>query len=152
WEMNQALDEDWERIVREMAQSQFISQDLSCPAAMLGHAAWLSARLGNAKAALPFLHSIIEPLERAPGWAISYEQIAFTAAGTLWLLERTDHVDVIERNLREKILAPDFRYPMVDARLSLAHLCALQRRYEEAVEWFAAARTVLDEQGARPLR
>jgi hypothetical protein len=41
---------------------------------------------------------------------------------------------------------------MRDARLAMARLCALQRRYEEAGEWFAQARTVLDEQGARPLR
>src|SRR5262249_36640525 len=31
-------------------------------------------------------------------------------------------------------------------------LCALQQRHDEAIEWFAKARTVLDEQGARPLR
>ncbi len=37
-------------------------------------------------------------------------------------------------------------------RLALARLCALQGRHDEAVEWFAKARTVLDEQGARPLR
>jgi hypothetical protein len=41
---------------------------------------------------------------------------------------------------------------MVDGRLSMAHLCALQRRYDEAIDWFAQARTVLDAQGARPLR
>lgn len=31
-------------------------------------------------------------------------------------------------------------------------LCALQSRYGEAHEWFAQARTALDDQGARPLR
>jgi hypothetical protein len=41
---------------------------------------------------------------------------------------------------------------MQDGRLSLARVCALQGRYDEATEWFAAARAVLDEQGARPLR
>ena len=79
-------------------------------------------------------------------------RIACDAAETLWLTERTDHIEVIERNLREKVIEPDFRYPMMDGRLALARLCALQRRYDEAVEWFAKARTVLDEQGARPLR
>lgn len=66
--------------------------------------------------------------------------------------QRTDHLDVIERNLREKVIAPDFRYPMFDGRMALGRLCALTGRYEEASEWFAKARTVLDEQGARPLR
>jgi len=41
---------------------------------------------------------------------------------------------------------------MMDGRLALARLCALRRRYDEARDWFAKARTVLDEQGARPLR
>jgi hypothetical protein len=34
----------------------------------------------------------------------------------------------------------------------MACLCALQGRHDEAVEWFARARAVLEEQGARPLR
>jgi hypothetical protein len=40
---------------------------------------------------------------------------------------------------------------MVDCRLALARLCALQGRHSEAVFWLAEARRVLDEQGARPL-
>src|SRR5262249_22606075 len=66
--------------------------------------------------------------------------------------ERTDHIKLIEHNLLEKVVTPDFRYPMMDGRLALARLCALQQRSDEAAEWFAKARTVLDEQGARPLR
>ena len=41
---------------------------------------------------------------------------------------------------------------MQDGRTALARLCALQRRYDEASEWFAEARVVLDEAGARPQR
>ena len=40
---------------------------------------------------------------------------------------------------------------MRDGRLSLARLCALQGRYEEASQWFASAREVFQEQGGRPL-
>jgi tetratricopeptide (TPR) repeat protein len=61
-------------------------------------------------------------------------------------------LELLERNLRDKVIAPDFRAPHTDARLSLARLCALQGRFDEAAEWFAKARLVLDEQGARPLR
>jgi tetratricopeptide (TPR) repeat protein len=75
-----------------------------------------------------------------------------SAAETLWLLDRRDHIDTIERNLREKVIEPDFRYISVDGRASLARLCALQGRYDEASRWFAEARTVLEEDGARPLR
>ena len=41
---------------------------------------------------------------------------------------------------------------MMDLRLSLARLCALDGRLDEADHWFAQARLVLEEQGARPLR
>ena len=73
------------------------------------------------------------------------------AAGTLWRLQRLDHLEVIERALREKVIAPDFRYAMVDGRQALAWLCALSGRTEEAAGWFAEARRVLGEQGALPL-
>jgi tetratricopeptide (TPR) repeat protein len=41
--------------------------------------------------------------------------------------------------------------PLIDGRLSLGRLYVLQERYDEAIEWFARARSVLEEQGARPL-
>ncbi|MGH9035975.1 MAG: hypothetical protein ACRD0O_09435, partial [Acidimicrobiia bacterium] len=70
----------------------------------------------------------------------------------LWLLQRLDHADVIERTLREKVLPGDFRSAIADGRLALARLCALTGRFDEAVRWFAEARQNLDEQHARPLR
>lgn len=115
-------------------------------------AAIVFARVERADEAVRLVAALMPALERAPGWAYNYPAMAFDAAYVLWLLERTDHIEVIERNLREKVIAPDFRYPMRDGRLALARLCALQGRYEEASDWFAQARTVLDEQGARPLR
>jgi tetratricopeptide (TPR) repeat protein len=108
--------------------------------------------MGRAEQAIRRLASVLPAIERAPGWAENYTRIACDAAETLWLTERTDWIDVIEGNLREKVIEPDFRYPMMDGRLALARLCALQHRYDEAVDWFAKARTVLDEQEARPLR
>ena len=47
---------------------------------------------------------------------------------------------------------PTSATPNVDGRLALARLCALRGRWDEAADWFARARTVLEEQGARPLR
>src|SRR5262249_17510094 len=82
----------------------------------------------------------------------TYTHLVCDAAETLWLTERTEGIDVIERKLREKVIEPDFHSVMVDGRLALARLCALQHRYAEAVDWFAKARTLLAEQGARPLR
>jgi hypothetical protein len=59
---------------------------------------------------------------------------------------------MIDAALRDNALSTDFRFPMKDARLALARLCALDGRHDEASQWFARARTVLDAQGARPLR
>jgi len=115
-------------------------------------AAAVCAHLERTDEALHWLGTLVAPLERAPGWAANYTEVACLAVETLWLLERADHIEVIERNLREKVVEPDFRYPMQDSRRSMACLCALQGRHDEAVEWFARARAVLEEQGARPLR
>jgi len=113
----------------------------------------LFAWLGRTDESLSFLGAFLPALKHMPGWTTqSNMQMACGAATTLWFLQRTDHIEVIARNVHDKVLLPDFRGPMYDARLSMAHLCALQGHYDEARDWFAKARTVLDEQGARPLR
>jgi hypothetical protein len=81
-----------------------------------------------------------------------YGLVIYFAVEALWLIGYADHAAAVESNLREKVLRPDFRAISTDARLSLARLCALTGRYEEASHWFAESRAVLDEQGARPLR
>ena len=148
-----ALDEGWEDalgIAEPILQKRPAWYNFNL-AAVRGAVARAYARLGKGDEALVLIGMILVALERAPAWAIGYTSLACDAAATLWLAERTDHASVIERAL-QNVVAIDFRYPMRDARLGLAHLCALQGRDEEAVEWFAQARTVLDEQGARPLR
>jgi hypothetical protein len=70
----------------------------------------------------------------------------------LWLLGRRDHLRPVEAALRHRALPADFRFPMMDVRLSLARLCAVDGRLDEAADWFGQARTVLEEQGAGPLR
>jgi tetratricopeptide (TPR) repeat protein len=121
-------------------------------ASVRAYTAVVCARLQRTDEALHWLGTLVAPLERASGSALNYTGIACDATEALWLLERTDHIEVIERNLREKVVEPDFRYFMRDSRRSMACLCALQGRHDEAVEWFARARAVLEEQGARPLR
>jgi tetratricopeptide (TPR) repeat protein len=153
-----ALDENWEKSVA--AAEAAIQMAIREPrveftwflAAFRSAAARAHAHLGNLQQAVDQLKHLVVAVERAAGWAVGYTAVACDAASTLWLLERTDHIEVFERNIREKVVAPDFRYTMCDGRLSLARLCALQRRYDEAVEWFAKSRAVLEEQGARPLR
>ena len=109
-------------------------------AAFQAGGARIYAHLGRVEQAVDQLQHLVVPLERAPGWATTYAGMACNTASTLWLLGRTDYIEVIERNIREKVVAPDFRSPMQDGRLSLARLSALQGRYDEAVDWFAKSR------------
>jgi tetratricopeptide (TPR) repeat protein len=115
-------------------------------------AARMYARVGQEEEALRWLASVLDAIDEAPAWADNYPRTACDAAVALWWMDRTDHIELIERNIREKIIEPDFRYPMKDGRLAMAQLSALQGRYDAASEWFGKARSVLDEQGARPLR
>jgi tetratricopeptide (TPR) repeat protein len=116
------------------------------------HAARCYAYEGRRDDALRALEQALPAIERGAGWAVAYTDLIGFVIEALWVLERRDHVEVLERNLRAKTLAPDFRGVHTDSRLSLARLCALAGRFDEAREWFERARHVLDEQGARPLR
>jgi tetratricopeptide (TPR) repeat protein len=107
---------------------------------------------GRRDDALRALEQALPVIERGAGWAVGYTLLIGFVIEALWVLERRDHVEVLERNLRAKALAPDFRCVNTDTRLSLARLCALTGRFDEAREWFQKARHVLDEQSARPLR
>jgi hypothetical protein len=107
---------------------------------------------GRRQQALDLLEGTLPAIETSGPWNINYTLLVCGASRTLWELECADHIDVIERNLRAKILEPDFRYMLCDTRLSLGWLCALRGLHDEASEWFARARPVLEEEGARPLR
>jgi DNA-binding SARP family transcriptional activator len=111
-----------------------------------------AAHLGQSARAVALLALPIQALSRAPAWALNYTRVASDTAETLWLLDRRDHLRSIEAALRLKALPADFRFPMMDLRLSLARLCAVDGRVEEAVHWFGQARSALEEQGAGPLR
>jgi hypothetical protein len=115
-------------------------------------AACAAAMLGSAQEARAHLAGLDTALAVAPGWSPNYPATLHLAIATHWLLGEPEGTDVLERHLREKVLAPDFRHPHADARLSLARLCALTGRLDEASAWLAEARAVLDAQGARPLR
>jgi tetratricopeptide (TPR) repeat protein len=110
------------------------------------------AQLGREDAALAVLARALPAIQRSPVGDANLTWTICDCAWALWILQRTDHIDVIEQNLREKVVEPDHRFPMRDGRTALARLCALQGRYDEASRWFREARTILEEDGARPLR
>jgi tetratricopeptide (TPR) repeat protein len=153
-EVRLAIDKDWENtleVTGRLTGEPSVENNWAF-AAIRAVGARAFAHMGMADQAMALLGTLLAPLERAQGWATNYVRVAADAASTLWLLGCTDHIDAIERSIRKKVIAPDFRCPMFDGRLSLARLCALQQRYEEAAQWFAKARDVLEQQGARPLR
>src|SRR5262249_5651941 len=153
WEMCSALGEGLEEAgaaAAELFSSGAI--DLRWAEAVFrAGAAVTAAWLGRVDDALALLATLPPALERGLIQG-NYTMIACRAADTLWLAQRTDHLATIERAVRDKVVGPDFRYPNVDGRLALARLCALTGRWDEAADWFARARAVLEEQGARPLR
>jgi DNA-binding SARP family transcriptional activator len=111
-----------------------------------------AAHRGQEERAMAMLALPVRALNRAPAWTLNYTRTASDTAETLWVLGRRDHLQPVEAALRLKALPADFRFPMMDLRLSLARLCALDGRLDEADHWFAQARLVLEEQEARPLR
>lgn len=110
------------------------------------------ANLGDIDGALHHLAPTFAALDAAPPWSENYVRLLHAAAEIHWLGNRVDHAALIERNVRDTLFGPDFRYPMTDLRLTLARLVAVQGRLDEAARWFDQARAVLDEQQARPLR
>lgn len=149
-----ATGEDWAGILAMF--DELVSTEDPVPrwarAPMSAGCARTAAHLGQPERAMALLALPVRALARAPAWALNYTRTAADTAETLWLLERRDHLRSVESALRLKALPADFRFPMMDLRLSMARLCAVDGRPEEAVHWFGQARSVLAEQGARPLR
>ncbi|HKN02037.1 MAG TPA: AAA family ATPase [Candidatus Binataceae bacterium] len=155
-EMLYALDEGWEHLMSNPAAQAFLqgpgAESKWAAAGINAYSSYVLARVGQSELALQRISLLPAALERGAPWDPTYSLTACVAAATLWILNSNTHAETVERNIRLKVLAPDFRSPLSDSRLSLARLCALQGRVEEASEWFAKARDVFDEQGARPFR
>jgi class 3 adenylate cyclase/tetratricopeptide (TPR) repeat protein len=148
-----ALDDGWEELASAVAPLIGLEHPaLAWGSGMLRSiAAGAAAHCGRTEEAIAIITGLVPWLEHAPAWTVNFNLTVGNAVDVLWVSERLDHVEVIEQALREKVIVPDFRSPMVDGRLALARLCALTGRHDEAVSWFTAAREALAEQGARPL-
>jgi tetratricopeptide (TPR) repeat protein len=149
-----ATAEDWDGMLAAFGELAGVDDPVLrwARAPMRAGYARTAAHLGLAERAMAMLAPAVRALTRAPAWTLNYTRTASDTVETLWLLDRCDHLRPVETALRTKALPADFRFPMMDLRLSLARLCALDGRLDEADHWFAQAREVLDEQGAGPLR
>ena len=73
------------------------------------------------------------------------------AVEIIWLTGDTEYLESVEDTTRQRWLPLGLTNFGADVRLSLARLCAINGRVDEAARWFAQARNVFTEQGARPL-
>jgi hypothetical protein len=110
------------------------------------------ATAGRIDEAMELVATLPRVIELTPIWEGNYPRIVCDAAATLWIAQRSDYIEIIERGVREKVVRADYRYPMQDGRTALGRICALQGRHDEAIRLFAEARRVTEEQGARPCR
>ena len=151
-----ATDQGWEELLQDPGGLDVLNspkpEDNWAFAMIRACGAYFFSRINQETIALEWIASLRNAFERGAPWEPTYSAVLCDAAAVLWSLDRTESASIIEHCILNKILVPDFRYPMRDSRLSLARLCALQNRFDEASDWFARAREVLDEQGARPLR
>jgi tetratricopeptide (TPR) repeat protein len=148
-----ALGERWEQVAATVGPLLALRNPALAWAegSLLALAARADAHLGHDRDALESLALTLPWLERSPAWGLNFIFTACHAAETLWVLQRTDFADVVERALREKVIDTDFRCGMVDGRLALGRLCAVAGRYDEAAQWWAEARRVLKSQDAATL-
>ncbi|KAA0232871.1 MAG: hypothetical protein EDR02_15585 [Actinobacteria bacterium] len=127
-------------------------QDTWALASMRALLAAALAEAGEADGALETLALVLPAIEGANARASTYLHLVWHAVDTLWQLDRPDHADFLEVNVRTKVVEPDFRAPMTDGRLELARIATLLRDADASAEWFDRARHHLDETGERPLR
>lgn len=155
-ELRIATDEGWQALIENAGSLDVLNKpapENNWAFAMIKTGgAYFFARINQPDMAMQWIETLRPAFERGASWEPTYSAVLCDATAVLWMLNRNELVETIERSIHEKVIPPDFRYPMRDGRLSLARLCALQGRYDEASDWFAQARQVLDEQGARPLR
>jgi hypothetical protein len=109
------------------------------------------AQLGDSGRAMELLSASMPAIDRAAAWAPNAPMVFAYASQTIWQVQRPEMVDDLERIVRRKWLDTGLGYPGFDARASLAVLCALDARPDEARHLFAQAREVLTETGCEPV-
>lgn len=102
-------------------------------------AAEAKAYLSRDPTALDEVAAILPAVENGAGWALNFPLVLHCATSVHWWLERTDHLDVLRRNL-DKVLAADVHYPETNARWIAARIASLLGDVEDARRQFDAAR------------
>ena len=109
---------------------------------------WAAARAGRTEPALAAFTVGLDVTERALPGTANLTGSACALADMLWQLDRRDEIAAVERNLRTKVIEPDFCFAEFDGRWAMAQVCALTGRADEARAWFQRAIDRVRDQGA----
>ena len=110
--------------------------------------ALVNARRGKADRAMEMVDQLIGYLFGAAVQEQGYAHVAYCCADAIWFAGEHKWAAEIEEVIVERWMPCDFRNFGAEYRLSLARLCAVQGRVEEATAWFGKARDVYVEEGA----
>ncbi|MFM2071711.1 MAG: hypothetical protein RLZZ623_1974, partial [Actinomycetota bacterium] len=113
-------------------------------------ASLVHARRGRRERALAGLSALVPYLQGASTGEVMFKVVNSIAAEIIWLTGDTTHLEVVETVLRSRWLPMDLGEVGRDVRLSLARLCAIDGRVEEASSWFERARGVFRAEKMEP--
>ncbi len=109
------------------------------------------ARRGRDSRAVEALGRMLPYLSEGSMSEYRHARIHHNAAEVIWFTGDTTHLEMVEAAARQRWLPLVLSNFGADVRLSLARLCAIDGRIDEATDWFDAARKVFAAQGALPL-
>ncbi len=113
-------------------------------------AAHVHARRGRISQAVEALSRLVPYLWEASMSEYRHCSTHHNAAEVIWFTGDTTHLNTVEATIRQRWLPLALSNIGADARLSLARLCAIDGRVDEATNLFAFAREVFAAQGALP--
>lgn len=115
-------------------------------------AAYAHAEAGNATRAQRLLDRLVDIFSEMQPTDTNHNGAVSWAAAAAWRLGAEDYANPLRREALDLIDAGVGDYPQTSNHLTVARMEALLDRREQASEWFASAREMLDGSGQRPLR
>lgn len=115
-------------------------------------AAYCSAEAGDETGTRSLLDVLAPVLEAMSPGDPNHNGAVAMAASAVWMIECIDLAPRLHKLALELWRQQLGDYPQTSIALTIARMAALSGRADEATEFFAKARTVLDESGQRPLR
>jgi DNA-binding CsgD family transcriptional regulator len=148
----QHIDPDWPRMARLMCEiAERRDQIPWFGLAWAGVGAHAFARAGMGDEARRLLADIVPGMSAADPWDYAQNCSVSYAAEAVWDLRATEFAEPLLAAARALIAAGAGDYYMASNELTAARLCGVLGRSDEALAYFASARSVLQARGQRPL-